>query len=68
VKIEDEDGNVGGDVKEALMLWIKNKCAGYNNCNINDFTKSYHNGLPFCAMIHRMRPKVKKKKKTHSHS
>ena len=57
-KIEDDEGNVGADVKEALMLWLKNRTAGYNNCNITNFTTSFHNGLPFCALIHKMRPKL----------
>lgn len=58
MKFEDEEENPSGDVKEALMLWLKNRTAGYNNCNIDNFTKSFHNGLPFCALIHKMRPKL----------
>lgn len=58
MKFDDEGENTSGDVKEALMLWLKNKTAGYNNVSIDNFTKSFHNGLAFCALIHRMRPKL----------
>jgi Ca2+-binding EF-hand superfamily protein len=57
-KIEDDEGNASGDVKEALMLWLKNRTAGYSGVELKDWTKSFHNGLPFCALIHKMRPKL----------
>jgi Ca2+-binding EF-hand superfamily protein len=58
MKFEDDEDNPSGDVKEALMLWLKNKTAGYNNVNIENFTKSFHDGMAFLALIHRMRPKL----------
>jgi len=54
----DEDDATSTDVKEALMLWLKNKTAGYAHINIENFTKSFHDGLVFCALIHKMRPKL----------
>ena len=54
----DEEGAENLDPKEALMLWLKNKTAGYNNVTIENFTKSFHSGLVFCALIHKMRPKL----------
>jgi Ca2+-binding EF-hand superfamily protein len=55
---EDEDHKESIDVREALTLWLKNKTEGYKNIEIKDFGKSFHNGLPFLALIHRMRPKL----------
>jgi len=54
----DEEDSASADVKEALMLWLKNKTAGYNNISIDNYTKSFHDGLIFCALIHKMRPKL----------
>lgn len=36
---------VTGDVKEALQLWLKNKTVGYRDVVIENFTKSFHDGL-----------------------
>lgn len=58
MKFDDGEEGTSGDVKEALMLWLKNKTAGYNNVLIENFTKSFHDGMAFCALIHRMRPKL----------
>jgi Ca2+-binding EF-hand superfamily protein len=55
---EDEDHKESIDVREALTLWLKNKTEGYKHIEIKDFTKSFHNGLPFLALVHRMRPKL----------
>lgn len=58
---EEEDEKKGGggiDVREALMLWLKNKTAGYQGVNIKDFTKSFQDGLPFLALVHKMRPRL----------
>lgn len=58
MKLDDEDVAASNDVKEAMLLWLNNKTAGYNNVKIENFTKSFHDGLAFCALIHRMRPKL----------
>jgi Ca2+-binding EF-hand superfamily protein len=54
----DEDDAASADIKEALLLWLKNKTAGYKNINIENFTKSFQDGLVFNALIHKMRPKL----------
>ena len=54
----DDDDDTSGDVKEALKLWLNNRTAGYKSVKIENFTKSFHNGLPFLALIHKMRPKL----------
>jgi len=58
LKFDDEEEGQSGDVKEGLMLWLKNKTAGYRDVSIENFTKSFHDGLAFCALIHKMRPKL----------
>lgn len=54
----DEDDAGSSDVKEALSVWLKNKTAGYRDVSIDNFTKSFHDGLAFNALIHKMRPKL----------
>eukprot|EP01137_Pigoraptor_chileana_P036254 Opistho-2@31501 len=54
----DEEDQQSGDIKEALLLWLRNKTAGYANVKIDNLTKSFHDGLAFNALIHRMRPKL----------
>jgi len=62
LKFEEEEGDDGKkasiDVREALHLWLKNKTAGYAGVEITDFTKCFHSGLPFLALVHKMRPKL----------
>ena len=54
----DEDDAGSADIKEALQLWLKNKTQGYAGVSIDNFTKSFHDGLVFNALIHKMRPKL----------
>ena len=42
MKFDDDEDSPSGDVKEALMIWLKNKTAGYKDVNIENFTKSFH--------------------------
>ncbi len=38
------------------MLWVKRQTAPYaDSVNITDFSKSWRNGLGFCALMHRYR-------------
>ncbi len=53
LKFEDEDEGQTSDVKEALKLWLKNKTSGYKDVSIDSFTKSFQDGLAFCALIHK---------------
>jgi len=56
----DEEDDASTDVREALILWLRNKLQGYTNVTIDDknLAKCFHDGLAFCALIHKMRPKL----------
>jgi len=59
LKFDDEEEGAGDmDAKDALMLWLQNKTQGYANIKIENFTRSFHDGLPFCALLNRYRPKL----------
>ncbi|XP_050523688.1 F-actin-monooxygenase Mical isoform X2 [Daktulosphaira vitifoliae] len=42
--------------QDTLLIWIKAQLAPYESILIEDFAKSFKNGLALCAIIHRYRP------------
>ncbi|KAJ5073429.1 alpha-actinin-2 [Anaeramoeba ignava] len=58
IKIDDGSGGEALNAKDALLMWCKNKTAGYKGVEITDFKKSFADGLALCAIIHKHRPKL----------
>ncbi|KAI8982565.1 hypothetical protein BDB01DRAFT_906331 [Pilobolus umbonatus] len=53
-------GNQLSDAKNALLRWVRFQLEDYINhqiiSNIQDFSRSWRSGLPFCLLIHRYDP------------
>jgi len=58
LKFEEDEEGKQLDVRDALTLWLNNKTAGHGGFKITDFTHSFHNGMAFLALIHKMRPNL----------
>ena len=43
------------EVKKELLEWAQRATEGYEEVSVKDFTKSWKNGMAFCAIIDRHR-------------
>jgi len=39
-----------------LLQWCKNRTQGYEGVDVSNFTKSWADGLAFCALVHSYAP------------
>jgi len=53
-----DDADDSLNAKDALLLWVKNKTAGYKGVEIEKFPNSFRDGLALCALIHSNRPSL----------
>jgi len=58
LKFEEDEEGKQLDIRDALTLWLNNKTSGHSGFKIEDLTKSFHNGMAFLALIHKMRPNL----------
>lgn len=42
--------------KDALLRWVNLNVSGYGLPEVKNFTKSFHDGRVFCALLHKFRP------------
>lgn len=58
MKIGDDEDGPQLSAKDALLMWVQNKTAGYEGVSVTNFTTSFHSGLALCALIHKFRPQL----------
>ena len=51
---EEDEEQLGA--KEALLRWLQFHTKEYDNVEVKNLTKSFHNGLALCALVHKFRP------------
>jgi len=54
---DDEDDGPAMTFQDALKMWIANQVASYE-LKVDNWTKSFHDGKVFCALVHKFRPKL----------
>ena len=58
LKTDNENENDNSVTMNSLLDWCKTVTKSYNGVNIENFSKSWKDGLAFCAIIHHFRPSL----------
>lgn len=57
LKFGDDDDAEKLSAEDSLLMWVQNQISSYEDINVKSFTKSFHNGKAYAALIHKNRPK-----------
>ncbi|EGD73339.1 hypothetical protein PTSG_12249 [Salpingoeca rosetta] len=56
IKFDEEDGQENLSAKDALLRWLQFHTKDYPQVKVENLTKSFHDGIAFCALIHKFKP------------
>lgn len=56
--ISNSGGHSEESGKKALLEWVQKRLARYPGMQVNDFGKSWNNGMAFCALLHSQNPNL----------
>ncbi|EDQ86619.1 uncharacterized protein MONBRDRAFT_33696 [Monosiga brevicollis MX1] len=56
MRFDDDDDGEQLSAKDALLKWLQFHLKDYSQVSIQNLTKSFHDGLAFCCLIHKFKP------------
>lgn len=56
IKFDEDDAHENLSAKDALLRWLQFHTKDYPNIEVSNLTKSFHDGMAFCALIHKFKP------------
>ena len=60
MRFDDDEDGAALQAKDALIKWLQFHTSTYKSVQIQNLTKSFHNGLAFIALIHKFKPNLVK--------
>jgi hypothetical protein len=58
LKFGDDEEGENLSAEDSLLMWVQNQLLTYPAIEVKSFTKSFHNGLAYAALIHKFRPNL----------